>query len=230
MDKETFYTLARAAVRTAMSDSDLYGPLHMLLNDTKYFDEVKPTVVEEVSLTERKGKSLKTIAATRKRRARAPSFKDWRDAYVAKGFVVVAEVGGKSGGNYMGGEAKEYVTTPERYGIEVALDAFLCEHAPTLSSMLYRSMIAKVCTHEHSVREYYGNATYYRVWFLSFDNVWSILEEHLRVETERDRYVADLEERVRRVEALLSNVDLDELERDVRGLRRDVRSLEGFDF
>ncbi len=93
------------------------------------------------------------------------------------GFLRAAETGGVSGGScWDSSNPQPYTSTVDDPGIGATIDGFLEEHFPSVSFMTYRKLVARVSSRDHTEREYYGNCTNYRLWTLSFEDAWSVLE------------------------------------------------------
>ena len=92
-------------------------------------------------------------------------------------FIRIETTGGMSGGSCWGNTPSHYTSEVADPGIGPALDSFLEAHFPSVSFMRYRRLFGLVKVRETGESEYYGNSTDFSVWYLSFEDAWSVLED-----------------------------------------------------
>lgn len=98
----------------------------------------------------------------------------------AQAFYRSETVGGLSGGNCWNSNSPQpYRVDVEDPGIGKLLDGFLERYLPNVSFLKYRKVASKVRVHEHTEYEYYGNRSEYRIWELTFEDLWDVLAEDL---------------------------------------------------
>lgn len=101
-----------------------------------------------------------------------------KDPENIQSFYRVASCGGVSGGScWDSSNPKPYSSEIPDPGIGPALDDFLEEHFPDIRLLAYRRLVRAVREHEYTEREYYGNCTDYKVWELTFEDAWAVLED-----------------------------------------------------
>lgn len=91
----------------------------------------------------------------------------------------VTEIGGASGGNCYGDEARSY-RTEDGNSSPFILDDLLTYIAPQLTFVQYREMMKelKITEETDSKYEYYGNHTEYQIKYLLLEDLCSFMTDH----------------------------------------------------
>lgn len=137
------------------------------MTQEEFFDLAKAYMVRKVSEDYTLGMVLRGLQTYERRREEPVIDSFWR----------AAETGGVSGGScWDSSNPQPYASMVDDPGIGATLDGFLEEHFPNISFLTYRKLVTKVSSRDHTEYEYYGNRTDYRLWSLSFEDAWNILE------------------------------------------------------
>lgn len=92
-------------------------------------------------------------------------------------FYLAFETGGSNGAGCWGGEARSYSTSTEGADEFTALDQFLEVNFPNIPFLAYRKLVRLMEKFEYRDSDPYDNSTSYQVRALSFDELWSVLDD-----------------------------------------------------
>lgn len=88
-------------------------------------------------------------------------------------FQVKSIIGGASGGNCWGDDAREFGREEEKFLDD--LDNFLEEYFPTIPFLIYKKLMKTITISEKSEYEYYGNYTIYQIKTILFKDLFKFL-------------------------------------------------------